>query len=240
MKIKKILIILTIIITFIFIGAYMTLLTLTYDYEDEMKAYIEISTFENQIYRFMNDDASANIAYYPGGLVKTEAYLKFAHDLSKEGYNVFVAKMPLNLAIFNANAIEEMMTLANNELPWFIGGHSLGGAAASLWLLDNQTKVEGIFYLGSYPASSVDLSQSTLHAISIYGTLDGVLNVDNLEETKNLMPPQSSYYAIEGGNHAQFAHYGEQNKDYLATISRTEQQNLTISYIDQWIKNMLS
>jgi predicted alpha/beta-hydrolase family hydrolase len=240
MKVKKILIIFTGIIIFILVGAYMLLMTLTYDYDEEMKSYIEISTYERNIYYFTHEEARANIAYYPGGLVKAEAYLKFAHDLSIEGYNVFVAKMPLNLAILNSNAIEEMMQLVTNELPWFIGGHSLGGAAASLWLLDHQTQVEGIFYLGSYPANSVDLSQSKLNAISIYGTLDGLLNKENLIATKTLMPLETTYIEIEGGNHAQFAHYGEQNRDLLATISREDQQNQTISFLDQWIKNIVT
>jgi len=36
---------------------------------------------------------------------------------------------------------------------------------------------------------------------------------------------------IEGGNHAQFGYYGPQKGDGVATVSRDEQQRLTVSAI---------
>ena len=43
--------------------------------------------------------------------------------------------------------------------------------------------------------------------------------------------------AIEGGNHAQFGHYGKQKGDPDATISREQQQKITTDAIDQFLVN---
>jgi hypothetical protein len=43
-----------------------------------------------------------------------------------------------------------------------------------------------------------------------------------------LLPPDTQWTAIEGGNHAQFGWYGPQSGDHPATISRTAQQARTV------------
>ena len=45
------------------------------------------------------------------------------------------------------------------------------------------------------------------------------------------LPEGTSLKVIDGGNHAQFGHYGPQKGDGIATISREEQQRLTAAAI---------
>jgi hypothetical protein len=69
--------------------------------------------------------------------------------------------------------------------------------------------------------------------LTIYGSEDGVLNMKNMEEGRKYLPDHAEEYVIEGGNHAQFGNYGEQKGDGIASISHSEQQNLTKEFILQ-------
>lgn len=59
--------------------------------------------------------------------------------------------------------------------------------------------------------------------VSIYGTLDGLATEENQNSKKELMPENTQYVVIEGGNHAQFGSYGKQAGDNDASISAEEQ-----------------
>ena len=59
---------------------------------------------------------------------------------------------------------------------------------------------------------------------SIYGTRDGLVSVEDIENSQLLLPPATEFVAIEGGNHAQFGWYGPQGGDLPATIRPAEQQ----------------
>ena len=76
----------------------------------------------------------------------------------------------------------------------------------------------------AYPAARDDLSDGQLAAVSIYGTRDGLATSDRIDGSRQLLPPDTEWIAIEGGNHAQFGWYGPQAGDGEATISREEQQ----------------
>jgi hypothetical protein len=47
--------------------------------------------------------------------------------------------------------------------------------------------------------------------------------MEKFDETKALLPANTKYVVIEGGNHAQFGSYGFQAGDNEATISPEEQ-----------------
>jgi hypothetical protein len=58
---------------------------------------------------------------------------------------------------------------------------------------------------------------------SIYGTLDGVATPEEVMGGSPLLPANTNWVPIEGGNHAQFGWYGEQDGDNAAAISREAQ-----------------
>ena len=93
---------------------------------------------------------------------------------------------------------------------------------------------EGLALLAAYTAT--DLSDLDIRTVNIYGTRDSVLNMDKLGDSYDLMPEDSRAVQIEGGNHAQFGDYGEQNGDGTAEISRDEQQHQTVDAIISFIK----
>jgi pimeloyl-ACP methyl ester carboxylesterase len=82
----------------------------------------------------------------------------------------------------------------------------------------------GLVLWASYPASSDNLSQSSLRVVSIYGTQDGLSDAGKIAASKALLPKDTRYVPIDGGNHAGFGWYGVQSGDGQAKISRQEQQ----------------
>jgi len=55
-----------------------------------------------------------------------------------------------------------------------------------------------------------------------------VATPEKIEASRTLLPENTFWIPIEGGNHAQFGWYGEQDGDQSATISRVKQQTLTV------------
>ena len=176
--------------------------------------------------------------FYPGGRVDARAYAPLAHDLAAQGYLVIIVKMPLNLAVFNPNAAEAVLAAYPQIRHWVIGGHSLGGAMAAGFAGQNPSKVDGLILLASYPASNTDLSKTDLAVLSVYATQDRLATVETIRASQALLPPTTQWVAIEGGNHAQFGWYGEQPGDGLATLSRSEQHQQTLSAIVNFLESV--
>jgi pimeloyl-ACP methyl ester carboxylesterase len=84
--------------------------------------------------------------------------------------------------------------------------------------------IAGLVFWASYPASSDNLSSQDIVVTSIYGSQDGLATRAKIEASRTLLPAQTTWVMIEGGNHAQFGWYGLQPKDYPASISREDQQ----------------
>ena len=76
-----------------------------------------------------------------------------------------------------------------------------------------------------------------LDVLSIYGCNDGILNMEKYEECKTNLPDGFSEFVIDGGCHAYFGSYGEQDGDGKATITRGEQIEITVNEIKQFINN---
>jgi hypothetical protein len=163
------------------------------------------------------------VIFYPGGLVAPEAYAPVMRQLAEQGILVIVTPMPLNLAIFNTNEANAVIQAFPDIPNWFLAGHSLGGAAASIYAESHSTKIGGLALWDSYPPDSSDLSDNGIDVISIYGTTDGIPNTDNFEDKKYLLPVDTTFAAIEGASHAQFGDYGPQKGDVVPSITATEQ-----------------
>jgi dienelactone hydrolase len=167
--------------------------------------------------------------FYPGGLVEAEAYAPAARSIAEAGYLAVITRMPLNLAVLNSGAAAGVIAAHPEIDTWVIGGHSLGGSMAASFASQNLDAIDGLALWASYPAGSSDLSTQPVAVTSIYGTLDGVAAPDQVLAAKPLLPADTIWVPIEGGNHAQFGWYGPQEGDNPATISREEQQRQVVS-----------
>ena len=168
------------------------------------------------------------LIFYPGAKVEYTAYLPLLSELADQGIDCFLIKMPCNLAIFGQNKAKKIMDSYEYD-HWYLSGHSLGGAMAASYASGHLESLNGLVLLAAYPTKS--LKSDSFSVLSLYGSEDGVLNMEKVEEGKAYMPVDYAEVCIEGGNHAQFGNYGEQKGDHAAEISREEQQAQTVEVI---------
>ena len=71
--------------------------------------------------------------------------------------------------------------------------------------------------------------------LSMYGTLD-MAGMAKFADKKSLLPADTHYVVIQGGNHAQFGDYGAQPGDNAATISRADQQTQIIKATVEFLR----
>jgi len=137
--------------------------------------------------------------------------------------------------MFNINGADGILDGEPDINSWYMGGHSLGGVFATEYLKNHSDDFKGMVYMASYPNS--DISQTGLKVLSINGTLDTVLNKEGYEEAKSLLPANTKYVDIIGGNHTQFGDYNLQSGDTIASISADQQHILIVDLILEWVKN---
>jgi dienelactone hydrolase len=210
------------------------------DYEERMSRYAEIAEEEDWI-RITPDGTATpttrtGVIFYPGGKVSPRAYIPLFDRIVREGYPVYIAKMPLDLAVMDID--RAMAIIEDTEAPqdsseqarietWHIAGHSLGGAMAAQLVEREPGTFAGLTLLASFPGGRVDLSDQEVDVLSIYGTRDGVANPEEIRNAAEQYPADARFLAISGGNHAQFGVYGPQEDDGAATISGEEQRRVT-------------
>ncbi len=180
-----------------------------------------------------NGEAIGNLVFYQGGLVKTEAYAVLGKMLAEHGFRVFLPKMPANLAITNTGAFDKVYQTYVDDKPWYIGGHSLGGAGAAIFVSNTQTQIDGLFFLGAYPSDSSDLVSLDIPVVSITGSEDMIMNKEKYTTTKALLPEKTQYVVIEGGNHSNFGYYGFQKGDGESSITREEQHQQVVTILKE-------
>lgn len=195
----------------------------------ESDSRVQVDTEPWLAFRPAGQELRTGLVLYPGGRVDPRAYAPAARGLAEEGYLVVIAPMPLNLAFLAPGRASDVIAAFPEIQHWAVGGHSLGGAMAARFAYGDPDVVQGLALWAAYPASSDDLSGYDLAATSIFGTQDGLATPDEIAASRPLLPPDTVWVAIEGGNHAQFGWYGPQDGDNEATISREEQQAAIIT-----------
>ena len=170
---------------------------------------------------FVPENAETGLIFYPGGKVEYTAYAPLMRALADSGVLGVLVRMPLNLAVLDMNAADGIPEQYPQIKHWYIGGHSLGGSMAASHAAKNTSAYEGLVLLASY--STADLSTFGLSVISIYGSEDGVLNMEKYAECRRNFPTVFEEHIIEGGCHAGFGSYGPQYGDGVPTITGEEQ-----------------
>ena len=163
------------------------------------------------------------IIFYPGAKVEASAYLPLLDQIRQTGVICILVDMPFHMAIFDANAAEDVMAQFPDVAHWYIAGHSMGGAMASQFASDHPDQVDGLILLGAYLYGDYPPEDT----LTVYGSLNQSVE-DKLDYTENVVE-------IQGGNHAQFGNYGPQKGDLPAEIPAQEQQAQTVAAIEDFI-----
>lgn len=171
---------------------------------------------------FLGDTA---IIFYPGAKVEYISYLPLMEKI-KQSSNVtcILVKMPFNMAIFDSNAANKIISRFPDIENWYIAGHSMGGAMASDYASKNQDKIRGLLLFGAY----IYGNYPDENALTVYGSFNTSVE-EKINYTENIV-------VIEGGNHAQFGNYGKQKGDPDATISSEKQQNIAVAAVHQFLE----
>jgi pimeloyl-ACP methyl ester carboxylesterase len=190
------------------------------------------------------------LVFYPGARVDPRAYATLLAPVVEAGHPVVVVKPPLGFALLDINAatgavkaFDAWSEVDGRPDRWAVGGHSLGGVAASDYAGEvaisdiggPASDVAGLVLWAAYPARS--LADADLPVLSVSGTSDALTTPAEIEQSKDLLPPGTDFVVIEGANHAQFGDYGDQGGDGEATISdeeaRTRIVEATMLFLDR-------
>lgn len=137
--------------------------------------------------------------------------------------------MPGNLAVLDVNAADGLREKHPGITTWYLAGHSLGGAMAANYAAAHAEDFDGLILLAAY--STKDLTQTSLRVLSVYGSEDGVMNLESYEKNRTNLPAGATEIILEGGCHAQFGNYGPQDEDGTPAISGEEQIRQTVEAI---------
>jgi pimeloyl-ACP methyl ester carboxylesterase len=162
--------------------------------------------------------------FYPGGRIDPQGYAPLMKAIAAEGYLVVVPEMPLNIAAFRPSIADKVIAEHPEIDRWVIGGHSVGGAMAAQYTHTDSENIAGLAIWASYPPDKADLSSLEIPATLIYGSRETRVTDSSVAERQHLLPTDTVYVRIEGGDHHQFGSYEIDPKDHLATIGRESQQ----------------
>jgi len=201
-----------------------------------MYGSVKISECHNYIF-FDGEGKDSLLVFYPGGLVNQKAYVSFMTKFAEEGIDAVLLKVPCDLAIYKTKAAKPVLKkLAGNYRKVLLGGHSLGGATASMYgpeAVKDFSNVSGLVLCGAY---STKQFPSDFSVISVRGEKDGVLRMNKYEECMGKLNSFEELI-IPGGNHGNFGHYGFQKGDNGSSISADEQQELTVKFVSENLGN---
>lgn len=169
-------------------------------------------------------EPTTGLIFYPGGRVDPRGYATLLRPIAEEGYLVVVPSMPINMAIFNTGAADEIIDHFSGIEHWAIAGHSVGGTSAAIYTAKNPERIDGLAIWASYPADSTDLSTASQQVYSIYGELDEGVDREGVGARKHLLPPDTVYVEISGGDHHQFGTYLVKDGEDRSTTPRDLQQ----------------
>lgn len=178
-----------------------------------------------------NDRAA--LIFICGSGVAAQAYAPMLQPIAQAGYAVYVVKLPYRFAPSESQKVEAIAralnVIASNPKVghWVISGHSLGAALAARFAQANPGKSAALVLIGSTHPKVDDLSSLRMPVTKVYATNDHVAPMEKVLANRRLLPAQTTWVVIDGGNHSQFGHYGHQLFDGTATISREAQQTKT-------------
>ena len=169
------------------------------------------------------------LIFYPGAKVEYTSYMPMFTQLASQGIDCYLVEMPFNIAFFGTDAADDILKNSSYN-HYFMAGHSLGGVVASSYV--NKTdNIDGLILLASYPTQEIHKP-----VLSIYGSNDKVFTIEKYNEAKPLIKSNFTELIIDGGNHGQFAYYGNQSGDGIANISASNQQSQCVSEIVKFIE----
>ncbi len=215
----------------------------------EAKKYLQSTdevVFQNNKYLVFtpkNKTVKAGFVFYAGGFTDAGSYGRIASYLARHGVLTVIVSNWTRLAMVNQREANHVISAYPDVPGWFIGGHSLGGVVAGLYLKKEPEKaqqgiVKGVLFFAAFLTDKYRLENATLPVLIVYGSRDR--QVRKYEATQRNVSQNTTLCRIEGGNHGQFGYYGKHIlPDRPATITRDQQQTVTEKLALEFINRVL-
>ncbi|MBW0254648.1 alpha/beta hydrolase [Cellulomonas sp. PS-H5] len=173
-------------------------------------------------YAFVPRDAepTTGLVYSPGARVDVRATAAVLRPLAEAGYLVVALKEPLGIALTSPGQSASAMAAFDGVERWAVGGHSLGGVAASSFAAAHDDEVDGLLLHASYPLG--DMVDADLVVASVSGSEDGLTTPADVDASRADLPAATTFTQVDGAVHAFFADYGPQPGDGTPTVPREE------------------
>jgi len=146
---------------------------------------------------------------------------------------VALIKSPFDLPLFDIGGVNSVIDSHPDVTWWAVGGHALGGVAASTFAAGNPRTTPALLLWASYPLAGMENVE--VNVLSVSATNDGLTTPQDIEANAAKLPPTTTYAVVEGGIHAYFGDYGDQEGDGTPTITREEAQRQIVDATVQWL-----
>lgn len=196
---------------------------------------------ETDYWRFQpTAPGDVGLLLFPGALVDPIAYAPIARAVAAGGHTALLVELPRRGAFGGAvgpelparyTRVMRSIEARGGPRRWVVAGHSLGGRVTAELVRSISAGIAGVVLIGTSHPRDFSLATLKIPVTRVLGTRDTVADLHKLEATRHNLPPQTRWVRIDGGNHSQFGSYGFQPGDWPATISRDEQQRITVQAI---------
>jgi len=194
-------------------------------------------TDDNIYYAFLPKNTAPVNAFIilPGGNCDPRAYAPAAHKIASQGFLTVVLPMPLCVA-----RADKIIRDFEEIEKWAIGGHSVGGTAACIYARKNGD-IDGVIIWASLPPNRLD--NTNVKVMTIYGSKDGRCGPESVMSSAAILPVDTVFVEIEGGNHTQFGYFDTSpnshfESDNAATITLEEQQEIILNNTLDFLSSM--
>ena len=160
------------------------------------------------------------LVFYPGGLVRPQAYEWLGRALAEHGVQTVIPEFFADLAVTNKDRADALIAHYAQGRKVVIAGHSLGGAMAADYASRHAGQLSGMILEGAYPADGIDLTGTSFATLSLMGEHDQVASADKVRGGMAQLSPSSRLEVIPGSVHAFFGRYGPQQGDGVPTVDR--------------------
>lgn len=201
--------------------------------KDEIEITDNIISIQNQASKGTRN--RVGIIFYSGERINGKCYLPLMVELTNMGFNTFLPTTFGNLPILNLEGAEYVIRSYTGIRDWYIVAHGQACQIAAEYVKNKKGWIKGIIFLGG-ATEGVDLSDSQMEFLSIYGSNDSVINLKKLEASKKYYPDNAQYCVIEGGNFTNFADTKLVTGDSQSSITAEEQIKTTANLIKNLIK----
>ncbi|SHI71049.1 alpha/beta hydrolase [Pseudobutyrivibrio xylanivorans] len=237
-KLRKIIVVILIWIVFI-VKATLVFQT-AYEASDRALEYIDnpadgVTVIDKiKLLEFTPENPEIGFIFYPGALVEPDAYAPLMEQLAEHGIKCIIVRMPQYMALLDANGARGIREMYPEIKHWYLGGHSLGGAMASMYGNIHSDEFDGLIFLAAYATD--DLTDDDIKVLLVRGDQDKVLNMDRYNECLKNLPSDYQECVIKGGCHAYFGDYGPQQGDGKPSITVEEQTAITVEKLVEFME----